>query len=358
MDDRVRRHAEILVDHCTDVTADDDVLIRAPTPAADLVEALYERLGERGARPTTEWRHLRAARAYRRALDPDDVRTADHRLAAMAETDVVILIKGGENAAEGSDVDPEKSAAASRAKRPILEERLDTRWVITQHPTPADAQRAELSTRAWEDFVYDAVDRDWGAQRRFQERLVDLLEPAASVRVVSGDDTDLRLSIDGMETFNDAGEDNMPGGEVATVPVVDSAEGRIAFDLPVTRNGREISGARLTFEDGAVVDHAAERNEEVLTALLETDDGARRLGELGIGMNRAIEEFTDNLLFDEKMGDTVHVALGDAMSECVPDDREPNESAVHADMLVDVSERSRIEVDGEVVQENGTFVFE
>ncbi|WP_436930106.1 aminopeptidase [Halosimplex halobium] len=358
MDDRVRRHAGILTDYCTDVSADDDVLIRAPTPAADLVEALYERIGDRGARPTTEWRHPRATRAYGRAIDPDDVRTADHRLAAMAETDVVILIKGAENDAAGSDVDPETRAALRRAKRPVLDERLETRWVITQYPTAADAQRADLPTRAWEEFVYDAVDRDWDAQRAFQERLVDVLEPAETVRIVSGDDTDLRLSVDGMGAFNDAGEDNMPGGEVATVPVVDSADGTITFDLPVVRGGREIRGARLTFEDGEVVDHAAERNEAALTALLDTDDGARRLGELGIGMNRDIDRFTNNLLFDEKMGDTVHVALGDAMAECVPDDRELNESAVHADLLVDTSEDSRIEVDGEVVQENGTFAFE
>ena len=357
MDDRIRRHAEILVDYCTEVGPEDNVLISAPTPAEDLVVALYEQLGKRGARPTVEWRHGRARRAYAQAMAVDDYRPKEHRLAAMRETDVVILVKGTRNTAEGSDVDPEKGAAASRAKQPILEERLDTRWVITQHPTPAGAQHAEMSTERWTEYVYDAIDRDWEAQREFQEQLVDVLDPADTVRIVSGADTDLRLSVSGMDTLNDAGRENMPGGEVATVPVIDSVTGEVAFDLPLYRHGREIRDVRLAFEDGEVVDHEANRNEAALTNLLETDPGARRVGELGIGMNRGIDQVAGNILFDEKMGDTVHVALGNAMEECVPADREYNESAIHADLLVDVSEDSRIEVDGEVVQRNGTFRF-
>jgi aminopeptidase len=239
-----------------------------------------------------------------------------------------------------------------------LEERLDTRWVITQHPTTGDAQKAEMSTVAWTDFVYDAVDRDWDAQRRFQKEMVEILEPASSVRVVSGGGTDLRLSVDGMTTLNDYGTENMPGGEVATSPVVDSAAGTLTVDFPFVENGREVRGARLEFESGEVVDFSAERNEEVLQDLLETDEGARRLGEVGIGTNRGIDRFSGNMLFDEKMGGTIHVALGNAMEECVPEDREFNGSARHVDMLVDVSEESRLEVDGEVVQRDGIFRFE
>ncbi|WP_254545323.1 aminopeptidase [Halomarina pelagica] len=359
MDDRVRRHAEILVDHCTDVGPDDDVLISAPATADDLVVALYERLGERGARPTLSWRNRRAGRAYARAMDVDDFRTKGHDLAAMRETDVVIMVAGSTNAAETSDVDPAKAAASARANRPVLEERLEsTRWVITQHPTPADAQRAEMSTAAWTDFVYDAVNRDWAAQREFQEQLVEILDPAAAVRVVSGEGTDLSMSVDGMRAGSDDATRNLPGGEVFTAPVPDSVEGEVTFDLPVRRHGREVRDARLVFEGGEVVDHTAGRNEDVLTSVLDTDEGARRLGELGIGTNRGIDRFTGTLLFDEKMGDTVHLALGNAVEECVPDGREFNASATHVDMLVDVSEDSRIEVDGEVVQRDGTFRFE
>ncbi|WP_132059794.1 aminopeptidase [Halorussus amylolyticus] len=358
MDDRIQRHAEILVDHCTDVAPDDNVLVRAPSSADDLVVALYEQLGQRGARPTLSWTNSRAGRAYARAMDEADFRPKDHRLAAMEETDVVILIRGATNAAETSDVDPEKGAAASQARQPILEERLDKRWVMTQHPTPADAQQAGMSTAAWEEFVYDAVNRDWDAQREFQEQMVEILDPASEVRIVSGDATDLRMSVEGMDAANDSGEKNMPGGEAFTVPVPDSVEGTVFVDVPFREGGREVHDARLEFEDGEVVECSASRNEDALETLLDTDEGARRLGELGIGMNRGIDRTTHHMLFDEKMGDTIHVALGNAVEECVPEGREFNESGRHVDLLVDVSEDSFIEVDGEVVQRNGTFVFE
>jgi aminopeptidase len=358
MDPRVRRHAEILVDHCTDVQAGDDVLVKAGPAAEGLVVALYELLGERGARPTTVWIGGRKGRAYARAVDMDDIGTPEHDLAAMEETDVVFLVKAATNTAEASDVDPEKGAARSRANQPILAERLDTRWVMTAHPTPAAAQSAGMSTEAYADFVYDAVNRDWSEQRAFQAQMVDILDPASEVRIVSRDDTDLRMSVEGMDAGNDYGRRNMPGGEVFTSPVPDSVEGEVTFDVPTIRSGREVHDARLTFEDGEVVEHAASGNEDVLTSILETDAGARRVGELGVGMNRAIDRLTRDTLFDEKMGDTVHLALGKALEECVPDDREFNDSATHVDMLVDVSEDSRVEVDGEVVQRNGTFVFE
>jgi hypothetical protein len=163
MDPRVRRHAEVLVEHCTRVERGDEVLIRAPSAAEDLVVALYEQVGERGANATTWLRSPRAGRARARAMDADDFSTSEHRLAAMRETDAVILVQAAENRAAQADVDPSKGAPASRARKPVLDARLDTRWVITQHPTAADAQAAETSTAAWADTVYDAVDRDWAA---------------------------------------------------------------------------------------------------------------------------------------------------------------------------------------------------
>jgi aminopeptidase len=358
MDDRIRRHAELLVDHCTDVGPADDVLVRAPTPAAELVEALYAELGERGARPTLQWRHPRAGRAYARAMDEADFQTKAHELAAMRETDVVVMVAGSENAAETSDVAPGKSAAASRARAPILEERLDsTRWVITQHPTAADAQAAGMSTGAWAEFVYGAVNRDWTAQRERQARVAERLAAASEVRLVSAG-TDLRLDVDGMAALNDHATQNLPGGEVAISPVPDGVTGEVTFDLPLRRNGRELRDAHLTFEDGEVVAYDAARNVEVLESVLETDEGAKRTGELGIGTNRGIDRVTHNTLFDEKMGGTVHLALGNALEECVPDGEPFNESAAHVDLLVDVREDSRVLFDGETVLEDGVFWFE
>jgi aminopeptidase len=188
--------------------------------------------------------------------------------------------------------------------------------------------------------------------------MVEILDPADEVRIVSGDTTDVRMSVDGMDAANDYGEKNLPGGEAYTAPVPDSVEGEVLFDKPLIAQGREVTDARLVFEDGEVVEHSATKNEELLTQVLNTDEGARRLGELGIGMNRDIDRFTDNMLFDEKMGDTIHLAIGRALDWTVPEGQPKNESAVHQDMIVDMSEDSFIEVDGEVVQRDGTFRFE
>jgi aminopeptidase len=355
MDERVRRHAELVVEHSLDLGPEDDVLLRAPTAAEELVVALYEAIGERGARPMLCWRNPRASRAYLRAVDPDDLRTKDHELAAMEAADAVVLVKGARNAAETGDVDPEVGGAASRARGPVLEARLDGRWVITQHPTAADAQRADMSTAAWEEYVYDAVLRDWATARERQARPADRLAAAEQLRLVVGDRTDLGLSVAGMDAYNDDATENLPGGEVATVPVVGSAEGRFAVDFPVRRDGREIEGTWLRFADGEVVEFGAERNEATLAAALETDAGARRPGELGIGTNDGIDRISHNLLFDEKMGGTVHLALGQAMAECVPESREVNESALHLDLLADAREDARLEADGETVYRDGRF---
>ena len=188
--------------------------------------------------------------------------------------------------------------------------------------------------------------------------MVEILDPANEVNIVSGETTDLHMSVDGMIAENEYAEDNLPGGEVFTAPVPDSVEGEVLFDKPLMTQGREVEDVSLRFEGGEVVEHSATKNEAVLSAALDTDDGARRFGELGIGMNRDIDRFTYNMLFDEKMGDTVHMALGMAYEETVGENRERNDSALHMDMIVDMSEDSHIEVDGEVVQRNGTFVFE
>jgi aminopeptidase len=363
MDPRIHDHAELIVNHSVNVETGDNVIVTASPAAEDLVVALSEKLGERGAQPALHWNTLywgnsRSRRAYARAMDLDDYQSPEHTLAEMEETDVVILIGGSRNTAESSDVAPETNATAGRAYEPVLKERLDKQWVITQHPTTGNAQKAEMSTETYADFVYRAVNKDWDAQRDHQDQMVEILDPASEVHIVSGDTTDITMSIDGMSTENDFGEKNLPGGEVYTVPVPDSVEGEVLFDKPLMWSGREIEDVFLTFEAGTIVEYSAKTNEEVLTSVLDTDDGARRLGELGIGMNRDIDRFTYNMLFDEKMGDTIHMAVGDAISECVPEGMEKNKSAQHVDMIVDMSEDSFIEVDGEIVQRNGTFVFE
>ena len=358
MDSRVREHAALLVDHCTGVEAGDDVLVWAPASAEELVVAVFEACGERGANPTVLWDCPRAERAYMRAVAPEAVGMGEHLLAQMEATDVSITIGAGVNAFETSDVDPAVRSARSRVRRPHMEAYLSTRWVGTHHPSPGDAQRAGMSTAGYAEFLYDAMLRDWGEQRAFQERVAEVLESASEVRVVSGGGTDVRMSVAGNHAEIDDGRKNMPGGEVFTVPIPETVEGTVVFDVPSVWRGREIRDARLVFEGGEVVEYDAAANEDALGALLETDEGARRVGEIGFGTNRDITEATGNVAFDEKIGETVHLALGRTIEEAVGAGNPTNESTVHVDLVCDLREEGFVEVDGEIVQRNGRFAFE
>jgi aminopeptidase len=359
MDPRVREHADVIADHCVDLGAGDTVVIDAAPDADDLVVALFEQAADVGAHPVVTRDRMgdRFRRAFLRNHE-GEFEEPRHVRALYEEMDVYVAIRSGENTAQTADVDPATTAAYNRAHQAIREVRLASRWCLTQYPGSGYAQLAGMSTEAYENFVWDATLRDWSAQHDHQAQLVERLEGADAVHLQSGDDTDLRLSIDGMTVINSAAGSNLPSGEVFTAPVVDSVEGTVHFDVPTMLQGREVDDVFLRFSDGRVVEHDAPEHRDLVTELLETDDGARRLGELGIGMNRSIDRFTKNMLFDEKMGDTVHLALGMAYADTVPDGRERNESAVHQDLIVDMSQDSSITVDGEVVQRDGTFVFE
>ncbi|MFO8099109.1 MAG: aminopeptidase [Salinibacter sp.] len=355
MDPRVEEHAQILADWSTGIQRDDNVVVSAGPDAHELLVALEREIGTRGANPITLYTSGEASRAYLKAHD-GDFSLPEHTLALYEASDAVIHIRSSTNLAALSDVPGATMAARSRVTKPIIEERLSKRWCLTQHPTHAHAQKADLPLAAYRDFVYGAILRDWAAVEERQEELRQRLEEARTVRVVAGE-TDVQMSVDGMHAINSSGRHNMPSGEVFTAPIPDSVTGTVHFDKPLIHQGREMEGVRLRFEDGVVVESAAERNEEALDDLLDTDEGARRLGELGIGTNREIDRFTKNMLFDEKMGETVHLALGRAYDANVGEDRTGNDSAVHVDMILDTSD-GRIEFDGEAVQEGGRFVWE
>ncbi|ELZ30419.1 leucyl aminopeptidase (aminopeptidase t) [Halogeometricum pallidum JCM 14848] len=357
MDPRIREHAQTIAEHSTGIESGDNVVVAAPAAAEELVVALHEECAERGANPVYTSSSSRASRAFLRNRE-GDFETPEHLLAMYEEMDVYIAVRGDANASETADVDPETNAAYRRAMQPVLQERLSKTWCLTQFPTPGNAQLAGMSTDGYQNFVWDAVSLDWDEQYEHQQRMVEILNDAEEVRIAAGEETDVTMSVAGNTAINDKGEKNLPGGEVFTAPVRDSVEGEVHFDMPLYRQGREIEDVRVRFEDGRVESHSAGRNEEVLDGVFDTDEGARYLGELGIGMNRAIDTFTYNMLFDEKMGDTVHMAVGSAYPDTVGEENEVNQSAEHVDMILDMSEDSVIEVDGDVVQRNGTFVFE
>jgi len=231
------------------------------------------------------------------------------------------------------------------------------RWALTLFPTQALAQESEMGLEAYEEFVFEAMAlnedepvRFWREKAEEQGRLIERLEQAREVRIV-GPETDLTLSVEGRKFLNGDGRHNMPCGEVFTGPVEDSANGSVYFGVPAAVAGREVSGVRFRFEEGRVVEAGAEKGEEYLHSMLDADEGARYLGELGIGTNYGIRRATRNILFDEKLGGTVHLAIGRSYEKTGG----KNDSSVHWDLICDLREGGELYADGELLQSDGKF---
>ncbi len=365
MDPRVREHAEVLVEWSARIEPGDDVVLSVAEDAHDLGVAVAEALGSIGANVVTTYDSDEIARAYLQHHDGDFDADPDFELTLYENADSVLRLGGGRNTTATADVPDERRQAYSRSRTRIREARMGSDWVSTVHPTRSLAQQAGMAYEEYCDFVYDAILRDWESLAEEMALLKQRLDAGSEVRLEKSRDdqprTDLTMSIEDRTAVNSAASvaydsHNLPSGEVFTAPY--ATEGEVFFDVPMTINARRVRDVRLVFEGGEVVDFEAETGEEVLSAVLDTDAGARRLGELGIGMNRGIDRFTDNILFDEKMGDTVHLALGRAYDANLPDGERGNQSAVHVDMITDVSEASRLEIDGELVQTDGRFAWE
>ncbi|MFW6083140.1 MAG: aminopeptidase [Thermoplasmatota archaeon] len=355
MDDRIKKHAEILADWSTDIEEDDNVVIVGNPEAHELFVALHEEVGKRGAFPTTIYTSNEMNRTYLKNFE-GEFKTPEHTLNLYENADVVIFVKSDPNEKAMNDVPGEVISEYSKSRKPISDLLQEKKSSITAFPTNAAAQLADMSLSEYRDFVWNAVIRDWKEVHEKQQILKEKLDEADEVHI-EGPETDLTMSIKGNIGVNSDGKHNLPSGEVYTAPIPDSVNGKIMFDKPLMYMGREIQGVRLKFEDGVVGEHSAEMNEELLSDLLDTDEGARKLGELGIGTNRDIKTFTRNMLFDEKMGDTIHLALGRAINRSIGEDGEGNESAIHMDIIKDMSEGT-LKLDDEIVMENGKFIWE
>ena len=228
-----------------------------------------------------------------------------------------------------------------------------TRWVLVRVPNESFAQTAGMSLDTAMEFFFDATLRNWEHESRRYRRIRDVFQAATRVRIF-GHDTDLTFSTTGRAYVIGDGHINMPDGEVYTAPIDDSAEGVIAFEFPGVYAGRAIGGIRLEFRAGEVVAATAESDQEFLQQILAIDGGARRIGEFGVGVNDGIDRFVGDILFDEKIGGTIHIALGRAYAECGG----TNQSALHWDLIKDLRVEGAIELDGRRILENGRFVLD
>lgn len=349
LDPRVAKHAELIVDYSTNIKKGDNVLIQLTDAGMELAQEIYRLAASRGANPLIVVTPTEATRQYyeidRRYLK----NFPKHVYELTKSSDVIISVRGENNLKALSNVDPERISTRSIALKEIQEARLSKRWCLTQFPTAAYAQEAEMSLSEYEDFVYGSILLDWKKERATMEKVKEVLDRGDLVRI-EGVDTDLTMSVKGRIAVVGDADHNVPGGETFTAPVDDSAEGKIYFDFPGIVYGKEVRDIRLRFEKGEVVDYSASKNEDLLKTMLNTDEGSGRLGELGIGTNYGINRFTKNILFDEKIGGTIHLALGRAYEEC----RGINKSAIHWDMIKTIKP-GKIAVDDNVVQKDGVF---
>lgn len=364
-DPRVTNLARILVGYSTAVKQGEVCAIEGESSAEPLLLAVYEEVLRAGGHPVVNISMEGQSAAYfKHASDAELEWVSPLAQWKVENADVSIAVMASSNVRELSQVPPERQTRRRAATRELMNRAMERaaegsyRWALTLFPTNAYASEAEMSLADYEDFYYEAclaTDADpvgaWRRASQETEQLRDWIQGREEVRI-TGPGTDLRLGIAGRTFIAADGRHNMPDGEFFTGPVEDSAEGEIAFHLPASYGGREVSGVRMRFEGGKVVDASAERNEEFLIETLDTDEGARRLGELGIGTNYGISRGTREILLDEKIGGTVHLAVG----KSYPETGGVNDSAVHWDMICDLRQGGRIEVDGELLQEDGRFV--
>ena len=356
--DLVNDWADLLVDYCLRVAPGETVLIGSEWEARPLVEACYRAIVLRGAHPLvrldfpglTEFFLRYATDAQLAHVSPTalhEAQTVDARIRIAAESDTRAL----------SRIDPRRQAALDRARDPIRKAAREKRWVLTQYPTAAYAADAGMELGEYQAFVASAMFLDrrdpvaaWKALGRRQSGLVEFMSGVKSLRI-EAEGTDLSLSVAGRTWINSDGRRNMPSGEVFTGPVEDSARGRLRCGFPVCRDGRELKAIALEFKAGRVVAAEAEEGQDYLLSMLDLDPGARRLGELGLGLNTGINRFTGSILYDEKIGGTVHLALG----QSYPETGGVNASALHWDLIVDTRTGGRITADGRIVMEDGVW---
>jgi len=367
VDFRTDKLAQLLVEYSVAVRKGDKVLINGNTLAEPLVKALYQRILTAGGHPFVMAAFPEMDEIFYKYASDEQLKFVPKPTELIYETyDVRISLIAESNTRSLANIDPAKTVMVQQARSGLMQTFLrrsaagEMRWVVAPYPTHALAQDADMGMLEYEDFVYSSCMPDmndpvayWQNFSRRQQAVVDWLKGKKEVHVV-GPDTDLHMSVDGRVFINCDGKMNMPDGEIFTGPVEDSMDGMVNFSYPAIYNGREVDGVRLWFENGKVVKASAEKNEDFLIKTLDTDAGARYVGEFAFGTNEGINRFTREILFDEKIGGSFHMALGAGY----PETGSINQSAIHWDMICDLRRGGEIRVDDELLYKNGKFVID
>ncbi len=357
--------AAVLTDYSAPIQKGEIGLIRTTTAAQLMIEALAEAILRRGGHPIITAESPNTENLLLKLGDEDQIGFLNPlHMTAIEKADVMYSIIAPFNTKHGTRVDPAKQARRQEAYRSlwaVYHQRVgaqELRWNVALWPTEAAAQEAEMSLLDYTEFVYRACALDqadpvayWQEFQAQQERLVGWLKGKKRAEV-KGPGIDITFEFAGRPWASAHGNVNMPDGEIYCAPLDESVNGRVAFSFPTVYAGREVNGVQLTFKDGLVIEDNAAKGEDFLRSRLGLDAGARRLGEFAIGNNPFIQQFTGETLFDEKIGGTIHMALGNAYTDV----EGTNQSAIHWDMVHGMRDGGEIWIDGELFYRSGEFM--
>jgi len=364
-DPRIEKLAKVLVHYSLGVKKNDWVQIDGPYLAEELMRALMLEILAGGGHPALRVGIPGATYLFYTHANKNQLEFISPTAKLKVEKlDAQLTVWGGWNTKELTGVDPKRIAIARNALRPLFDKKLkriatrDLRWCGTLFPTQASAQDAEMSLEEYQDFVYhaDKLDKrdpiaEWRKVSKKQARIARFLNTLKTIRIV-GKDTDLSFNVTGRKWVNCDGKLNFPDGEVFTGPIENSAQGHIRYTFPAVYGGKAVEDVRLVFKKGKVVQAKADKGEDYLHAMLDTDPGARYVGELSFGTNYSIKRFTKHTLFDEKIGGTMHIAVGASL----PESGGRNKSGLHWDMVCDTRKGFTVYGNGKPIHKNGKFL--
>ena len=357
IDLRTRRLAKLLVNYSVFVKAGENVVLTGSALAKDLLVALYKEVILAGAHPIMRVGLSGIAPFFYKYANKEQLKKFPKEFDyAVKNAQKYIGISTSDNTRALTSSNPKKLTAREKVMRPIADHICNEKPKIYRctvgFPCIALAQEAEMDIIEYENFFYSSCLQDWGKINKKMNKIASKFRKGKKVHLI-GEGVDLKFEIHGDKLVIDDGKENMPGGEMFYAPIRETVNGYIKFTYPAIKGGKEVRGIKIKFKNGKVIKATATKNEKFLKAMIKLDKGSKYVGELGIGCNKQIDRFTKNLLFDEKIGGTIHLALGMAYTEC----KGKNKSALHWDIVCDLRKNGQIIKDGKVIQRNGKWIF-
>jgi aminopeptidase len=365
-DIRLKKLADILINHSLEIKKNDYFMIAGGIKSIPLIKEVFNKSIELGANPFIRIGVEELAEIFfKKASDQQLKFLPPISKFEVQKIDAKLSIMSPENTRYMTNIDPKKQSICSIAQKPIQDIFLkraankELKWCITQFPTHASAQDAEMSISEYEDFIFNAahvsiknpIDH-WKKTFKIQEKIKEYLEEKKNIHIY-GKDTDLKIKVENRKWINCYGKENFPDGEIFTGPIENSAKGHISYSFPAVHGGRLIDDIQLWFDKGKVVKARASTGENFLKTMLKMDKGSERIGEFAFGTNYGIKKYTRNTLFDEKIGGTIHIAIGLGF----PETGSKNNSSLHWDMVCDLRKNGEVYADDELFYKNGKFLI-